>query len=912
MAAILLGGAACGGDGAPADITSSNESELLAAGAAVFIARRGTWWYWNGGEDFGTAWTEHSWDHPAGQKSGTAPLGYGESYLNETISFGSDPANKPITVYFRKAFFVEDPARVASLRLDAMYDDGLVFYINGREGGRVQMPAGAIISATLSLGNEANNTYVSFDASSARSALQVGWNTLAIEVHQKNRGSSDLVFDASLVAQIEDVAPPPQEPPPPAQGAIARGSPWRYWDRGGDLGTAWRGGSFDDASWGLGAGPLGYGETYLATTVAYGGSAASKYITTYFRKQFVVSDPANVGAIRGELMYDDGVVVYLNGQPIERLAMPSGNITATTLAGSSEANNRYSSHDWTAAKSHLVVGVNTLAVELHQKSPWSSDLVFDLALELQAGAPTDPRDARRNIDTFMIHYDRLTPAVVAVAKSYELVILDPFMADLSRAKVADIQRGINPAEPGDDVLVLCYVSIGEDRRTAWYSDSELANNPLFRGDRSGPRVDPRGPAGSGGSLQGIDPRGIASPAGTGYASYYLDDNDVLRNGVGDGRPDRNTWFGGAFVNMGDPLWYEVVNRMTIDGPDRLAGLAEALTTSHGRGIGCDGVFLDTLDTAAPNHFTDLGSANPSQFEWTAPGAGAFLRRLRADYPDKLVVQNRGLFFFDPRHWQFEFTTGAYVDYVLFESFRLDSSSAHEFYPFFHADNRYNLAPKLMAEANRGRGFQVLSLGYAEGPPDLMRVETLTGQSTIGLASLLEDIRVAQTVTGFRHYLSNGSINWTNTFVRDHSSLDDAVPPVWTSTYNGNNRGYPVPPDPPTPRVGIQEITAGPRRLTVRWDVALDLHRVRYAAYIQDHPFDFAADPMLARAVRQVLTPRMGRGYFEGVGPGLFPYEADLTGLAAGRTYHVVIRAFDESSRRNEERNQRVLFSTPTP
>jgi hypothetical protein len=121
--------------------------------------------------------------------------------------------------------------------------------------------------------------------------------------------------------------------------AIPRGSVWRAWDRGGDLGSAWRGG-FDDSTWTSGPGPLGYGETYLKTTLGFGPSATSKYITTYFRRSFTVDDPAAITAITGEVMYDDGIVVYLNGTRIGRDSMPSGAISAATLALGHEANNR--------------------------------------------------------------------------------------------------------------------------------------------------------------------------------------------------------------------------------------------------------------------------------------------------------------------------------------------------------------------------------------------------------------------------------------------------------------------------------------------------------------------------------------------------------------------------------------------
>ncbi len=167
---------------------------------------------------------------------------------------------------------------------------------------------------------------------------------------------------------------------------IARGSDWSYWDRGGDPGPAWLARGFDDSAWPRGRGPLGYGETYLRSNVSAGPSAANHNITTYFRKTFVVSSPAYVSALLGDVMYDDGIVVYLNGVPIGRDSMPPGTITATTLAMGHEAGNAYQHYDWTAQKSLLVAGENTMAVEVHQDSQDPDDLVFDLALQVVLGS----------------------------------------------------------------------------------------------------------------------------------------------------------------------------------------------------------------------------------------------------------------------------------------------------------------------------------------------------------------------------------------------------------------------------------------------------------------------------------------------------------------------------------------------
>ena len=101
------------------------------------------------------------------------------------------------------------------------------------------------------------------------------------------------------------------------------------------------------------------------------------------------------------------------------------------------------------------------------------------------------------------------------------------------------------------------------------------------------------------------------------------------------------------------------------------------------------------------------------------------------------------------------------------------------------------------------------------------------------------------------------------------------------------------------------------RVTIRWDVALDRHRVRYVAYYQDHPFDFTADPHLLTATRVELVPRIGVGYVDGVGPGRFPYEADLSPLVPGVAYAIIVRAIDGSPAANQDANQHVLSATPT-
>jgi hypothetical protein len=76
------------------------------------------------------------------------------------------------------------------------------------------MPAGSVSGSTLAFSHEAGGGtgYSGFDVSGQRALLRDGLNVLAIEVHQADASSSDLVFDAELFV-IDGAQPPPPVPP---------------------------------------------------------------------------------------------------------------------------------------------------------------------------------------------------------------------------------------------------------------------------------------------------------------------------------------------------------------------------------------------------------------------------------------------------------------------------------------------------------------------------------------------------------------------------------------------------------------------------------------------------------------------------------------------------------------------------
>ena len=162
---------------------------------------------------------------------------------------------------------------------------------------------------------------------------------------------------------------------------VSTGSTWKYLANGTDQGTAWRATSFNDSTWPSGPAQLGYGDGDEATVLGFGPAPNNKFITTYFRRAFNVTNASLFTGLMLRLMRDDGAVVYLNGVEVWRTNMPTGSVgfltpASTAIAGADES----TFVQTTISPTLLVSGTNVLAVELHQSGGTSSDISFDLQL----------------------------------------------------------------------------------------------------------------------------------------------------------------------------------------------------------------------------------------------------------------------------------------------------------------------------------------------------------------------------------------------------------------------------------------------------------------------------------------------------------------------------------------------------
>jgi hypothetical protein len=177
----------------------------------------------------------------------------------------------------------------------------------------------------------------------------------------------------------------------PESGAvdlISSGATWNYLDDGSDPGSAWKETGFDDSLWPPGPAQLGYGDGDEATLVG-GGPVGNRFITTFFRHTYNVADPGSIAGLSLRILRDDGAVVFLNGTEVFRTNMPGGSIDSLSRAvlaiGLAD---ELVFHEMALNPAMLVTGNNLLAVEIHQVSPTSTDISFDLELVTASAQPT--------------------------------------------------------------------------------------------------------------------------------------------------------------------------------------------------------------------------------------------------------------------------------------------------------------------------------------------------------------------------------------------------------------------------------------------------------------------------------------------------------------------------------------------
>ncbi|MBO7744493.1 hypothetical protein I8J29_09820 [Paenibacillus sp. MWE-103] len=146
----------------------------------------------------------------------------------------------------------------------------------------------------------------------------------------------------------------------------------------------WRSPDYDDSGWKTGRAPLGYTNNKERKSSIQSTLETVASPTYYFRKTFEWNgDPEKLSGLTLHIAFEDGYVVYLNGQEVSRDAILTGVLTESSLAIPNDFT-AYRRIDLKAHLNKLVKGTNEIAVEVHRGHPGAPNLFFDLGLSVES------------------------------------------------------------------------------------------------------------------------------------------------------------------------------------------------------------------------------------------------------------------------------------------------------------------------------------------------------------------------------------------------------------------------------------------------------------------------------------------------------------------------------------------------
>jgi hypothetical protein len=136
------------------------------------------------------SWNQNNFDDGT-WTSGVSPFGFGGTDYVTQVAVAA-------TVYFRRAFLVDDPLSFKSFTINVRRDDGIVIFINGVEIFRGNMPLGTITHSTVASSSVSDNGTVWQAVSVDANFLKPGVNVIAAEIHQSDVTDTDMKFDLDL------------------------------------------------------------------------------------------------------------------------------------------------------------------------------------------------------------------------------------------------------------------------------------------------------------------------------------------------------------------------------------------------------------------------------------------------------------------------------------------------------------------------------------------------------------------------------------------------------------------------------------------------------------------------------------------------------------------------------------------
>jgi uncharacterized repeat protein (TIGR03806 family) len=173
---------------------------------------------------------------------------------------------------------------------------------------------------------------------------------------------------------------------------------WKYNQVSSYDGIPWTQPAFNDSGLPGGRGVLAVEDANNPFVVARTNTALTLgRLTYYFRTHFTFTNNPSGAALTFSNIVDDGAIYYLNGVEISRFSMPASPpaVTYSTAAANHEATAfDVFTVSGSIVETNLLQGDNVLAVEVHQSTSASTDIVFGLGLSATIPDPFPPPTLR--------------------------------------------------------------------------------------------------------------------------------------------------------------------------------------------------------------------------------------------------------------------------------------------------------------------------------------------------------------------------------------------------------------------------------------------------------------------------------------------------------------------------------------
>lgn len=338
-----------------------------------------------------TSWTTADFND-SGWKTGAGGFGAknGGAYSGAAVTLDGcpgDASNYP-TYYFRTKVNVNKASAVTAIKGSISYDDAAIIYINGVKAAAFN-EAGCDSNSSYSTSKDNSTKNFEIIDSAVLNALKNGENVVAVEVHNHYDNSSDIFFAMNELSFSTDTV------------LLNEAAEWKYLDDNTDPAgdssatdynrTAWTAEGFNTDGWKTAAGSFGskrgtaeYGDGRTAATVLNGCDGQNNTPAYFFRTTFNISNLDRYTKLVGSLEYDDGVIVYINGQSVAAGHDNACDENGNPLGHGFDANLQYGGSNQGPDTLQISLldlsllhnGENTIAVELHNGRKTSSDVWF--------------------------------------------------------------------------------------------------------------------------------------------------------------------------------------------------------------------------------------------------------------------------------------------------------------------------------------------------------------------------------------------------------------------------------------------------------------------------------------------------------------------------------------------------------